>query len=213
MLLDKIIYINLERRPDRNKNVIDQLTKLNLIQMAERFNAIDGSTLNLDKIDSSIITKQGIDDAKKSEIIYKFLTPGAIGCAMSHRAIYQKIINENIQRCLILEDDITIDENFNEKIKDIENEISYDYDLFFLGYHINASLKGNIYWQSDNTKKFSQIYGLFSYIVTQEGAKKLLDLFPISLQIDSVISENSDKINICGMDWNKCKTSYFNHLG
>lgn len=194
MIFDKIIYINLDRRPDRNLNVIEQLKKIGFENITERFSAIDGKKLDLNNINSNIITQTGIDFAKKSEIIYTHLTVGAIGCAMSHRAIYQKIIDENINSCLILEDDITIDDGFNEKIKYIENQIlNIDYDLFFLGFH-----PGTTY---DETNKFNSIYGLFGYIVTKSGAKKLLDLFPITYQIDTEISRNTDKINIYGVKY------------
>jgi len=194
MIFDKIIYINLDRRLDRKANVIEQLKKVELVNITERFSAIDGKKLDLNNIDKNIITPIGIDFAKKSEIIYTHLTVGAIGCAMSHRAIYQKIINENINSCLILEDDITIDDRFNEKIKYIENQISnIDYDLFFLGFH-----PGTTY---DETMRYKSVYGLFGYIVTKSGAKKLLDLFPITYQIDTEISRNTDKINIYGVKY------------
>jgi GR25 family glycosyltransferase involved in LPS biosynthesis len=197
MIFNKIIYINLDRRPERNLNVIDQLKKVGLLNMAERFSAIDGKKLDLNKIDSSIITTDGIGYAKKSDIIFTHLTPGAIGCAMSHRAIYQKIIDENIENCLILEDDITFVDDFNKKIQKVEKYIKdnkLEYDLFFLGYH-PSSLR-DFY-----TQKFLNIYGLFGYIVNKNGAKKLLDLFPITYQIDTEISFNSDKINIQGVQF------------
>lgn len=195
MIFDKIIYINLDRRLDRNLNVIEQLKKVGLEKMSERFSAIDGKKLDLNNMDTNIISPGGIEYAKKSDIIYTHLTVGAIGCAMSHKAIYQKILDENINSCLILEDDITIDDRFNEKINILENYIKQnrlDFDLFFLGFH-----PGTTY---DNTYKYKSVYGLFGYIVTNSGAKKLLDLFPITYQIDTEISKNTDKINIYGVD-------------
>jgi GR25 family glycosyltransferase involved in LPS biosynthesis len=195
MIFDKIIYINLDRRPDRNLNVIEQIKKLGLTEITERFSAIDGTKIDMNNVDTNIITQDGINFAKKSDIIYTHLTVGAIGCAMSHRAIYQKIIDENINSCLILEDDITIDNKFNEKIKIIENYIKQnrlDYDLFFLGFHHTAKY--------DNTNKYKIVYGLFGYIVTNKGAKKLLNLFPLTYQIDTEISRNTDKINIYGVN-------------
>jgi glycosyl transferase family 25 len=196
MIFDKIIYINLDRRPDRNLNVIEQLKKVGMYEIAERFNAIDGKKIDLNNIDTNIITPKGIEFAKKSEIIYTHLTVGAIGCAKSHREIYQKIIDENINSCLILEDDITIDDNFNKKIKNVENYIKQNrlnFDLFFLGFH-----PGTTY---DESMKYKTVYGLFGYIVTKSGAKKLLDLFPITYQIDTEISRNTDKINIYGVKY------------
>lgn len=199
MIFDKIIYINLDRRPDRNLNVIEQLKKVGLEQKAERFSAIDGKKLDLNNLDRNIITEDGKNYAKKGDIIYTHLTLGAIGCAQSHRAIYQKIVDENINSCLILEDDITLDDKFNEKIKYIENQIKVnnkinnDYDLYFLGFH-----PGTTY---DDTMRYKSVYGLFGYIVTNNGAKKLLDLFPITYQIDTEISRNSDKIIISGVEY------------
>jgi len=195
MIFDKIFFINLDRRPDRYLNVTQQLKKVGLENIAEKISAIDGKKLDLNKIDNNIITPAGIEIAKKSEIIYTHLTAGAIGCAMSHRAIYQKIIDENINLCLILEDDITIDDNFNKKIKIIEEQIqinNIDYDLFFLGFH-----PGTTY---DKTMRYKSVYGLFGYIVTNSGAKKLLNLFPITYQIDTEISRNTNKINIYGVN-------------
>lgn len=201
MIFDKIIYINLDRRPDRNLNVIEQLKKVGLENITERFSAIDGKKLDLDNYDTNIITPRGIEFAKKSEIIYTHLTLGAIGCAESHRTIYQKIIDENINSCLILEDDITFDDKFNEKLKYIENDIKVNnkinnnYDLFFLGFH-----PGTTY---DESMRYKTVYGLFGYIVTKSGAKKLLNLFPITYQIDTEISRNTDKINIYGVKYSE----------
>jgi glycosyl transferase family 25 len=203
MLFDKIIYINLDRRKDRDLNVITQLKKFNLLNMSERFSAIDGKKLDLDKIDKKIITKEGIEYAKKGEILYSHLTPGAVGCALSHRAIYQKIVDENINSCLILEDDITLDDKFLDKLLNIENEIKtndniINYDLFFLGYHPASALNSYKYY-SPNIKKLFAVYGLFGYIVTNKGAKKLLDIFPLTYQIDTEISKNTDKIDCYGI--------------
>jgi glycosyl transferase family 25 len=204
MLFDKIIYINLDRRPDRNLNVKNQLEKVGLLHMAERFSAIDGKTLDLNNMDPKIITPEGVEYAKKSDILYSHLTIGAIGCAMSHRAIYQKIIDENINSCLILEDDITFDEKFNEKIKQLENELQLhnnnnNFDLFFLGFHPGTSFNFEMYI-AKNITKYNTVYGLFGYIVTKKGAKKLLDLFPITYQIDTEISKNTNKIDIYGVN-------------
>ena len=201
MLFDKIIYINLDRRLDRKENVIEQLKKVGLLDMSERFSAVDGKKLDINNLDTHIITQDGIEFAKKSDIIYTHLTLGAIGCAMSHKAIYQKIIDENINRCLILEDDITFDDKFNEKIKEIENQFEngFDFDLFFLGFHPGTTFNIDMFI-TKNIKKYNTVYGLFGYIVTKSGAKKLLNLFPITYQIDTEISRNTDKINIYGID-------------
>jgi len=205
MLFDKIIYINLERRKDRLVHMKNLLDKYNLQSMSERLNAIDGRKLNLDKIDKNIITPNGINDATSAKKMYTVLTKGAIGLIMSQRSIYKKIIDENINACLILEDDIRFNAIDNldliTRLNELEKNINFDYDLLFLGYS-PSTLKYPHENINDYFYKLSRVYGLFGYIVTNKGAKKLLDMFPISSQLDTEISNNSNNINIYAVKTN-----------
>jgi GR25 family glycosyltransferase involved in LPS biosynthesis len=200
MLFEKIIYINLDRRTDRNKNMLELLKKFNLLNITERLSAVDGKTLDLNNINPDIITAKGIKDAKESNKLYTVLTTGAIGCAMSHRAIYKKIIKDKINSCLILEDDITFSDKFHNQLTILESIIDEDYDLFFLGYH-DSSLAYNHMCKINKICLFTHVYGLFGYIVTYKGAQKLLNMFPITSQIDSEISLQSDKIKTLGLSY------------
>jgi GR25 family glycosyltransferase involved in LPS biosynthesis len=201
-MFDKIFYINLDRRTDRNNNIKQEL-KRNGLENDEyeivRIPAVDGSRLNLNKIPHNLITEKGINEYKNKDKNNKTgirLTSGAIGCALSHKIVWEKILNENIQAALILEDDIHINKNFHHELdtyrKNLPNEIAKDYDIIFLGYH-PATIK-YIYKNTLNDPingiyvKASRVYGLFGYIVTKQGAKKLIDIFPISQQIDTEIS-------------------------
>ena len=197
MIFDKILYINLDRRPDRNKNVIDQLTKLNWMEKTERIEAIDGNIIDYSDNNNEItkyVTPNGITDALNGKTVYTTLTKGGIGCALSHRKCYENIVINNIKKCLILEDDCYIDNNIINKLNEIENNVPPNYDILFLGYHsahIARLDNYDIYYI-----KPIKIYGLFGYIVTLDGAKKLLEyVFPITLQIDSEMPQHFDKIN------------------
>jgi len=202
MLFDKILYINLNRRPDRRKNIEDQLKKIKLSNIAKRIEAVDGKNINLNKIPNNIITQEGIQNAKKGDKIYINLTVGAIGCALSHLLCYQHIINNKIEKCLILEDDVLIDADILSKIKLMEDnkKIPPDFDILFLGcdsyqYYFNYLLyisspalyiiKKNTY--DNEFKKVGRFSGLYGYILTLNGAKKIMNkngLFPITKQID-----------------------------
>lgn len=197
MLFDKIVYINLLRRPDRNQHIVNSLKYLGLLDMSERSDAVDGKQLDENSISRFLVSSEGISDAFNSEMrVYEPLTKGGIGCALSHRNIYRKIIDENINRCLILEDDVKFDINFFSKMKLIENKIPQDFDILFLGYHFsNISKDINKYYFVP-----SKTYGLFGYVVSKEGAKKLLDLFPITYQIDTEISNNMNKFKVYCVD-------------
>lgn len=194
-MFQQIIYINLEHRIDRLENVLKQISKINKNNNAIKINAIDGKTLNINNMSQSLVTQNGINDAINNNLSVGIpLTKGAIGCALSHREAYIKIINNNINAALIVEDDITIDEGIYKKLIDeIYNDIPNDYDIIYLGYH-NATIK-YIYEKINNVFfRANIVYGLFGYIVTNNGAKKLLDIFPISKQIDTEISLHFDTI-------------------
>lgn len=55
--------------------------------------------------------------AKKRLRCYgKHLNGGEIGCLLSHRKVYQYMIDKNLSQALIFEDDVILDEGFTSKI-------------------------------------------------------------------------------------------------
>lgn len=192
-MFDKIFYINLAHRTDRDKNVREQVKKIfpdekKMNDILERIDGVYGNKLDIPNLPSDLITDEGKKEAVSKILpLYTPLTKGAIGCALSHRKAYKKIIDDNLNSALILEDDITIDPQFMEKIRTILEKCPSDYDILFLGYHKGSLfyLQGKI---NDSISKSSMVYGLFGYIVTNKGARKLMNIFPITKQIDTEIS-------------------------
>jgi len=95
----KIFLINLDRRPDRLQYVQHQMERLNLD--FTRISAVDGQFLSMET-QSLINIEQFIIETKKKPVL------GELGCALSHRKVWEKIIDENIEYALILEDDVKI---------------------------------------------------------------------------------------------------------
>lgn len=193
-MFNKIFYINLAHRTDRNNNIIQQLKQLNLLHIVERIDAVNGKNLDINTICCRLITHKGKYDVFYGKSNGLLLTKGAIGCALSHYKIYQKIVSENIPAALILEDDININNNFYNILQSYNQYIPKDYDILYVGYH-DGCIK---YFTPTNNQfytKSSLVWGTFGYIVTRCGAEKLLKIFPINHQIDSEISINFNKIN------------------
>jgi glycosyl transferase family 25 len=93
----KILVVNLEQSTDRKIFMKAQLDKLSLPH--EFFPAVDGRKLSptqLEEMCNMEVVRQW------SEL----LTPGMIGCSLSHYHVYQKMIAEQIPYALILEDDV-----------------------------------------------------------------------------------------------------------
>lgn len=61
------------------------------------------------------------------------LTRGQLGCALSHYQIYQKMVDENLDNVLILEDDCVFNENVVE-LGEYYSQLPENYAVFYLGY-------------------------------------------------------------------------------
>jgi glycosyl transferase family 25 len=109
----KIFVNTLERFADRKARMKRILDSLGL--PFEFFEGPDSRLLGRDEIaeacDQEAIRKNHGRDLSTSEI----------ACTMAHRAIYRKMVDENIEKACILEDDILIDDDFGEIVAFLEN--------------------------------------------------------------------------------------------
>lgn len=99
---------------------------------------------------------------------WKFdVTPGEIGCAISHYNSWKTLITDDVERALILEED------FKSEIPLTElSEPPKDYDIAYLGrwaIDYDSDIKLNEQWYIPS---FS--YNAQSYILTRTGANKIL---------------------------------------
>jgi len=198
-MINNFYYINLSHRTDRNKNIqhiAKSLTNPTSLPIKiQRVEAVNGRELDIQNISSDILTDRGKADAiNNKQKVYVPLTRGGVGCALSHKNTYHKIISDGVEAGLILEDDIHIKhlDKFIKKLNYLVSMAPKDFDILYLGYH-DTSIK-HIYNQvNDFYSKSNFVYGLFGYVVTNKGAQKLLRIFPISEQIDTEISYNFAK--------------------
>ena len=121
-----IVYINLDKRPDKKKYIEDQLKKLGLLKGAIRFSGIDGS--QLPKSRENYYLKNFKTMAKKRDRIL-----GRIGCFLSHKAVLELAINTGLDNILILEDDckFLIDKDIELPDPPSDAEIIYFSGLFW----------------------------------------------------------------------------------
>ena len=94
---DKVFVINLEKDKEKLRS-FDSIMNTNHIKY-ERFNAILGS-----KVDK---------DNRLTDYCNTFCTDGMKGCALSHRSIWELMVQNNYKNVLIFEDDSIIDKNFD----------------------------------------------------------------------------------------------------
>lgn len=197
---DKVYYINLDEDENKKEYFNTEIKKSTLYTICQRYTAVIGKYLDIRLIPDNIITKNAKNDIllKKQKIYGVSLTYGSLACALSHYFLYQDCANSQ-KPFLIFEDDIILSSDFDTALYNIIHNIkSIDYDLLYLGYNEipGFSKKPISHYLAQPT---GLITGMYAYIVTPQGAKKLLNtIFPLDKQIDSSISDNGDHfIKLC----------------
>ena len=196
---DKVLYISLPQAPNRTRNIIHQFEHSVLQHCLCKFDAVDGKRIDLRLVDSKIVGQQGLNDISegKTKRFGVTLSYGALGCAWSHYLIYQECQYGN-RPYFIVEDDITLIEDFDIELDKIMCRASnMDFDIIYLGLHNIAHLDKNTIIDDMFYKPKGLSCGTFGMIVSNTGAEKLLKtIFPINIQIDSVISNNKHRLNV-----------------
>lgn len=145
---DKIYCINLERRPDKWVQCMEQFDRFGIV--AERF---DGH--------------EPTKDLSSGEIY----GGGNSGCTNSHRGVLELIAHHRFERALVLEDDFQIVyDDFQERFDYIVDQVPNDWDMLFLGGHYPAKPKKRV---APNVIRFNTMLTTSSYGVTWKMAKKM----------------------------------------
>jgi glycosyl transferase family 25 len=182
--LPPIHIVNLKKSVDRLENVKKVMSKYNL--KFERFDAIYGKELSQEEVN------------KNANILCRTLlcNNGIIGCAMSHIQLWNKLLNDNMSdKYIIMEDDIE-DINIQElnNLVNFINDNKFDFDYISLNcislfcQNLNKGIK-----VSDTLYLTNKIYpfGTGAYIISKNGAKKLVDMinkYKIFYHIDFTVS-------------------------
>lgn len=131
---DKVLVLTVPRFKDRQEKVKQRLSGIAF----DFFYGVDKNDLSEEYVRNNYHY-----DKKNSLAVrqhYPPLNSGEIACALSHRNIYQAMIDNNWQHVLIFEDDVVPDENNISSIKETLKELPPDWELFYLGYLKNEKI-------------------------------------------------------------------------
>jgi GR25 family glycosyltransferase involved in LPS biosynthesis len=185
-----IKIINLKHREDRKYNTIQQLESASFLPDEYEFiEAIYGKELQPSHELYTLV--KGNDYSSRS---------GFIGCALSHYGLWLELTKDTKNDYyLIMEDDFTLCDDFKTKLGNLNklNKLLSDdnddndadkalnhVDFLFLGYHMfdkDRQKYKDIYDVESPTTKMDKlnkniyIGGYFSYIITKNGANKMID--------------------------------------
>lgn len=125
---DKIYVITIKRAVERQQQVKHQLDGLTF----EFFYGVDKQNLGMDIIDTN---KKHY--TSKTRLFYRKnrrMMPGELACSLSHRNVYNDIIENGYRRVLIFEDDVVPLIKNLSLLPEVFNELPEDWDLVYLGY-------------------------------------------------------------------------------
>jgi glycosyl transferase family 25 len=184
-----VYIINLKKNTEKYHRCTDTL-KLIGIEEAQRFEAIVGKDLDRSYI-KNICDPQVLYTLENGRKLDKEIsTLGAIGCSLSHIALWEKMISDNISYMYIVEDDakVVLAKKDDDIIEKLLQSLPDDWDIFYLGC---KSVESNEKMMpGGKVIKMNGVYfGSHAYVINQKGAKKLLEkCLPISCQVDSYMS-------------------------
>ena len=189
-----VYYISFEPVPD----LVEELKQVGFNEI-HHFKAIDGRKLDpSDLLEQGLITIRSYDDLMTRRSQNSGLpTTGAVGCTMSHSALWNLCVELNLPYIAIAEGDLAIRPIDDADKKRIESILSKPKSVFV---------------SSDPTRfednAGTVFIGLHFYIASREACRILAEkTFPIDVQTDFYVSHMGakKKVNLEGFDVGKWK--------
>jgi GR25 family glycosyltransferase involved in LPS biosynthesis len=180
--------VTLERRKDRWKRFQDQpgIQPLGV----KRFIGVDGKTLDIkkDKRIATLTKRSILRNVRRSH--EELDSPGGVGCALSHIAIWQWMVDNQQEVCMVMEDDAVVPDDFVTKAnaciqQSVVLKDSKQWDIWLIG----GLCEGLTRIPQEPVESGVVRVGAFilahCYIITLRTATKFLeDVYPIHAHID-----------------------------
>lgn len=172
-------YLNLKKRPDRNLNMLKELTKTkhNIL----RFEAIDGTNLPTPKNFKPTIP----NSSNKQYATF-----------LSHLEMLKIAKKNNWDKLLILEDDIELCNDFDERLDFFLNKLPNDFEIAYLGFN---DIKETKLKKIDvNISIVENVFGCFGMVINGNFLDKLINTLETKFSvIDNVIMNEIHPTNKC----------------
>ena len=190
----RIIVINLDQDTDRCERVEGRLHELGL--RWERLAAVDGRRLEPHHeamIDRAEQTARGLQ-----------ISPGAMGCWLSHRQAQSVVADQSDPMALIMEDDISISDDLPDVLGRIEEGEAGRFDVIRLHRYKRRRrflpvrrIGGGAIGFVRPTDSGSQ-----AYVITREAARRLITSIPRMVQLaDHALYEHwTHGLVVCSID-------------
>lgn len=223
--VNRMFAINLDRQVARWKNLKKEarFQKVSngktLNDFMERISAVDGGLIKVDSYESSNVEKlynlkehffidpdPRLSHLVRSKDIKICMSPAEIAVALSHINIWKKMIDEKIPYALILEDDVFFERDFSEKVNKAWKQLPTSdsgervFDMLYLSF---KEVDNNAEKSTYSRNLFRPIRGfwwLSGYVLSYEGAKKLIGSLPVCGPVDMWINLQFERLEVFATD-------------
>jgi GR25 family glycosyltransferase involved in LPS biosynthesis/glycosyltransferase involved in cell wall biosynthesis len=207
--IDDAYVINLDKRPDRMEKLYGSNPELK--DRVQRISAVNGREMTL--------TPRIARMFKPHDFFWK---KAIMGCALSHLTLWWQLLTERpeIENYLILEDDVKLQPNWQDRWNEAKGYIPEDYDVVYLGGILPPNRAGFEHTKEKVNNYFSrvapnQFFGqrtpnryfhwcAYAYVLSRAGAQKILQRLMDSngywTSADHMICNPVDEMNLYFLD-------------
>ena len=184
--------MNLKHRPEKLESVLKQLHKSRVLMQSniQRVDAVYGRDLNITKLfEENHLSAEAYKSIVRTRAVNgHFMTIGALGCALTHIKIWKEAVLKD-KPMLIVEDDITLLDDFDRRLIEALDSLPDDFALFYLANLIDTDSKSyTLYGDTKLEIPLDNFYGGYGYMISPKAAEHLLgSVYPLTYQIDSYI--------------------------
>jgi glycosyl transferase family 25 len=134
------------------------------------FPAVDGRRLAEDAV------RRCYDEARASRA-YRPISRGELGCALSHLGVYRKILEDDVDLALVLEDDAALGKDLAPTLRELERRILPDDPTVVLLSHVDKYTR----WGSRRLDRGMKLVGRYGewwrahgYVITRAAAQRMV---------------------------------------
>jgi len=183
--------ILLERDLDRVNHVESQFSQMIQDNEVSIFPAIDGQKDDLQEELNNLDIDVVPDFASRA-------TSGQVGCAISHMKLWSELKESGINRCVVIEDDVSLTENYRHNLEVVLSELPSEWDVVLLFTHPEHSNIKNRKEIPGKMQLLTRIptWGTVGYLISNTGVDKFLSKFsqtgiyaPIDIMIQDTLED------------------------
>lgn len=206
--IEAVYIINLDRQPSRWKNFTGEARRQaieggeDLLSFCHRVSAVDGKLLDEGEVNDSVAATYPLDaqyyvdpDPRlltliREKAVHISMTQEEIAVALSHVKTWRRIVAEERSYALVLEDDVFFEKGFAAQLNRSWGELPRrrnngpKFGLLYLSFREVEQGAQRVLYSRNLYCPIRGYWWLSGYVLSNAGAKKLLELLPVAGPVD-----------------------------